>query len=475
MLISWTLPTYVGEAVCVAPAPNRPAWLGSPPYPTEPFPHEDLPLKLPPLPSTRHPSPCLATCHLPCLLLAPRLNAHCCPLHQFPPLPWTSVEAQPVGGHCMMPAVAARLHLCSAKGLGWGSVLTEKAPWWGKVRGIGLWCPAHLHPLWSPLSWGFPAGCLLPAVQKMSTSESSEVAKDKMVPRQAQRSKPAAHHHWAGSDLWASAAWSGGWDCRGEAGEADELGCPPDKPRTPLPSSSLLTGHSPLLSRLTFSPLVAQWEKLCVQADLPVSVSYLGCTVTGKGMRPQVSRLLTEVQASEGWRESRRRVKSREKTSLSCTQVESRFILEPAHTHSQMLSTNKKNPLNFHSFSCLHAFALSSWLLSIPPPQSGAWMNKSLHLPSPHQLRSPSLYLFPLLNDSLFSSTLISLPPPSVSPLITTSLPHFSCLLSDSVTDPLSSQRRMSGWWSRQTGSRSSLSAFSFQHAVCSTLSLTLS
>lgn len=137
-------------------------------------------------------------------------------------------------------------------------------------------------------------------------------------------------------------------------------------------------------------------------------------------------------------------MKSREKTFLSCTQVESRFILEPAHTHSQMLST-KKIPLRFHSLFCPHAFALSSWLLSIPSPQSGAWMNKSLHLPSPHQLRSPSLYLFPLLNDSLFSSTLISLPPPSVSPLITTSLPHFSCLLSDSVTDPLASQWRMSG------------------------------
>lgn len=62
-------------------------------------------------------------------------------------------------------------------------------------------------------------------------------------------------------------------------------------------------------------------------------------------MRPRVPRLPTEVQASEGWRESRRRVKSGEKTSLSGTQVESRFILEPAHTHCQTLST--KNNTHF--------------------------------------------------------------------------------------------------------------------------------
>lgn len=100
----------------------------------------------------------------------------------------------------------------------------------------------------------------------------------------------------------------------------------------------------------------------------------------------------------EGWRESRRGARSREKTSLSGTQVESRFIPEPAHARCQTLSSGggikKKPALILHSFPCPHAFALSSRLLSLPPPQSGAWMNKSLHLPSPRQLCSRSLYLF---------------------------------------------------------------------------------
>lgn len=71
--------------------------------------------------------------------------------------------------------------------------------------------------------------------------------------------------------------------------------------------------------------------KLCVQVGLPVSVSHLGSAVTeradggkeepedgeGREMRPHVPRLPTEVHASEGWRESKRWVKSGEKASLS--------------------------------------------------------------------------------------------------------------------------------------------------------------
>lgn len=62
-----------------------------------------------------------------------------------------------------------------------------------------------------------------------------------------------------------------------------------------------------------------------------LSVSHLGCAVTdradgGKGepedgggreMCPHVPRLPTEDPASEGWRESKHRAKSGEKTSLS--------------------------------------------------------------------------------------------------------------------------------------------------------------
>lgn len=68
-----------------------------------------------------------------------------------------------------------------------------------------------------------------------------------------------------------------------------------------------------------------------MQVDLPVSVSHLGHAVAeradgwkeepedggGREMCLHVPRLLTEVHTSEGWRESKRRAKSGEKTSLS--------------------------------------------------------------------------------------------------------------------------------------------------------------
>lgn len=134
-----------------------------------------------------------------------------------------------------------------------------------------------------------------------------------------------------------------------------------------------------------------------ILAELSLSEQMDGRRYRGRQRetRPDVPRLPTEVQLSEGWRESRRGAKSGEKTSLSGTQVESRFIPEPAHARCQRLSSGGGGTaLLLHSFHCPHAFALSSWLLSLPPPQSGAWMNKSLHLPSPHQLCSRSLYLF---------------------------------------------------------------------------------
>lgn len=115
-----------------------------------------------------------------------------------------------------------------------------------------------------------------------------------------------------------------------------------------------------------------------------------------------------------------------------------------------------------HSFlpllPCPHAVSLSSWLLSPASPQSGAWMNDSLHLSllthSLFLLRS--LYLSPLLNGSVFSFTLIYLPLPSVSPLITTWQLRSSCLLSDGSSLLTAESER---WWSRQMGSHSSRSA----------------
>lgn len=123
----WML-TYVGEAVRAAPAPGHPPWWGSPPYQAELFLHEDLPQKPPPPPNIRHLSPCLPVSHLPCLLLPPpHRTAPCWPLHLFLPPLWTSAVPQSSGGHCTMPAVAALLLLCIAKGLEWENALTERA------------------------------------------------------------------------------------------------------------------------------------------------------------------------------------------------------------------------------------------------------------------------------------------------------------------------------------------------------------
>lgn len=187
--------------------------------------------------------------------------------------------------------------------------------------------------------------------------------------------------------------------------------------------------HSCPFIQLTALPLVVQWLIVCLQVDLPVHgsllhiLAVLSLTADGKvcgrcrEMCPHVPRLLTKVQALQGGRESKHRSKRGEKPPPRHI---GRIKIHPwASPWSWSDAEPDTNTSFFHSFSSPHAVSLSSWLLSLASPQSGAWMNESPPFPTYTFTLPPALaqsLYFPLLIDSLFSFTLISLPPPSVSP-----------------------------------------------------------
>lgn len=198
--------------------------------------------------------------------------------------------------------------------------------------------------------------------------------------------------------------------------------------------------HSCPFTQLTALPLVVRWLIVCKHVDLPLLhiLAALSLTANGKvcgrcrEMCPHVPRLPTEVQALQGGRECKHRLKRGEKPPPRHI---GRIQIHPwASPCSWSNAEPDTNTYFFHSFSSPHAVSLSSWLLSFALPQSGAWMNESPPFPTWTFSLPPALtqsLSFPLLIVSLLSFTLISLPPPSVSPQITTSLPHFCWLPSD--------------------------------------------
>lgn len=109
--------------------------------------------------------------------------------------------------------------------------------------------------------------------------------------------------------------------------------------------------------------------------------------------RSDVPRLPTEVQLSEGWRESRRRAKSGEKTSLSGTQVESRFIPEPAHARCQTLSRGGKKNCAHSPLLPLSACFRSVFLAPLSPSTTVRGVDEQV---ATSPFPSPTVLAFPL-------------------------------------------------------------------------------
>lgn len=148
-------------------------------------------------------------------------------------------------------------------------------------------------------------------------------------------------------------------------------------------------------------------------------------------MGSPVPRLLTEVQVSVGRRGCRLRGNRGEKTTFWGMQVKSRSIPKAGHAHGQSVSQTRPllRPLRPLSACrlCPSSFSCFTTVRGVDERAAPS------PVPPPYSPRAHTLYLFPF---QMFVFTQTYLPTPSVSSLITSSLPHFCCLPSDTPMPP---------------------------------------